>query len=123
MKVAILGNLIETQNIYMITPIAGNCSWGTDDTRPGLSHGGYYFNIISFNEKKFTVRLHGDDLFTNDHKEKPWWSDDNGDYSKYYKKRDIIKRKVEELRNQLVDLWNKDKSTIIQLEFNKKLDT
>lgn len=92
MKVSVLGNIIDTEDIYMITKVMEDLN-------------NYSFEIKFFNHKEFTVSTYYHNVY---------------DSSKNSKENNELKKeKVSKLRDELIKLWSNNQSDILKLEFTK----
>ena len=120
MKISVLGNIIDTRDIYMITPIVGNEHFKTSELQTAseylhkkwkdLNHSGFDFEIKFFNKKTITIQIDGRDI----------WSDWNWFETDYLIRIKEVEEQLIELRNQIVTYWNKEKSEIPSIEFTFK---
>lgn len=107
MKISVLGHIIDTKNIYDITPIKGDACWTYLNS--GLTHSSFSFKIKFFNKKSLTIELYGDDLYPKKDEES-WWDKD------YDKKLLQLKDKINGIRSEVIDYWNESKSEIPKIE-------
>lgn len=98
MKIAVQGSVIETDLIYLITPIKGDNCWGERST---LKHSGYSFEIKFLNGKLLEVNLRGEELFGDN-----WFWDGSGTDEIYNKRIEIVKEKLEKFREKIINVWN-----------------
>jgi hypothetical protein len=138
MKIAVLGNIIDTELIWNISPLETLCT---------LTYSGLNGKIIScseftihfFNKKKMVIRLNIDDFDNDLNMFEPKLELSNlkegSESLKYYK--EISARTIEDnkrisghmlkllsdLRNRVIAEWNNNMPIITMLEFktNKKL--
>lgn len=117
MKISVIGHVIETKNIYDITPIKGDNCWSylkDDPNDNGLTHSSFLFKIKFFNKKSLTVELCGGDLYPKDDDGESWWVRD------YDKKLLNLQDKINEIRNEVIGYWNESSSEIPKIEVEKK---
>lgn len=99
MKISILGNIIDTKDIYMITPIriTGN-----------PFENGYIFDIKIFNHDKLSIGLTiYDDLIKSI----------STDYN-IEKRLEICKHIVDNMHKKIIEYWNSDKTDIPLIDFS-----
>ena len=118
MKISVIGNIIDTEDIYIITPIIGDGCWTRSslNSNSHLSHSGYSFIIKFFNNKKLIIRLDGQSEFGYGKIiEKTMWYDNPEEYKE---KIQILEHKLNELRNQVIKYWLDNQTVIPKIEFN-----
>ena len=115
MLISILGDIIDTEDIYKIDKIKGNNCFSHSKhltTVAGeLTHNGYFFKIHFFNRKTLEINLFAADIFSEE--DNPNWYHEEDYPILLGKTLDIIT----ELRNNIVNYWNKSKTDIPQIEW------
>lgn len=104
MKIAINSNIINTKNIYEITKFEKRIN----------SHNiteSIYFYIKMFNNEKIRIDIDGDCIF----KRKPNFKWNDWYKENYDSKIVLLENKANEIRNQIINIWSKNKSKIIQI--------
>lgn len=113
MKISVLGDIIDTESIYRITPIE----------KKENNFFKYYFTIYFFNKEKLLITLDTGIYFSGTHLSINSSGYDNHNAtledalnSKEYK--DSLIR-IENLRNKIISYWNKSNTNIPLLEFEE----
>lgn len=109
MKISVIGNIIDTKDIYQITPIEGDNCWAHMSNNK-LVNSAYRFKIKLFNQKSITVNLSGYDVYPSDGMPY-WWKND------YEAKINTVYNKVNMLRDKLIVMWNENGNNIPRFEF------
>ena len=120
MKISVLGDIIDTKDIYMITSIVGDeyfktsiiktVSGAPSEKYKHLNHSGFEFNIKFFNKKTLTIQLDGSDMWRD-------WNWYEMDYSDRIK---LVEHQITNIRDVMISYWNKDKTKIPRIDFTFK---
>lgn len=116
MKIAIRGTVIDTQDIYEVTPVVGDerlkamYFQSKENYKKAIEvDSGYLFKIMLFNSKEITFYVHCSDLANNVR-----WHDDNPCNYHHYTKE--AKRIAEQARDWVITLWGADPSKIPSID-------
>jgi hypothetical protein len=121
MKIIVNGSIIDTINIYKITPIEGNFAAFYSD---GIRYTGFSFLIVSFNKEVIKVYLGGESIFKNS----DWWHSDIGSNTiipvsteLYLERSEIIKNKLDIFRTKIIDIWTENQTNLPQFNLSDEL--
>jgi hypothetical protein len=106
MKIIIEGTIIDTEQIYTITPVIGDNHWFYTSLSV-LNHSGFEFTIKFINDNQFTIRLNGSTIYDDG----SWYKTD------YINKRDNIESIVTKLHDDIVTIWKDNQTTIPIFKF------
>lgn len=112
MKIAINGQIIDTEHIWKIDPVVGNNCWSADNAntdRNKLTDSGYEFKIHFFNSRYLCITNDGDDYFPKD-----WWYCYQENYNEYLDKLSHTKKQLEDFRERIIAIWAENQSPIPQ---------
>lgn len=109
MLIAVNGNIINTENIYNITPIEGDCCWSSNMTS-GLSHSNFLFAICLFNDKNILV---GTDISSSEGED--WWN--TGKFEDYISILNKHKKRLSKFRDSIIEAWGDNQSKIPNFDF------
>ena len=115
MKISVLGNIIDTELIYKISPIK----------KTENIFFNFYFTICFFNNKELEVKLDTGIYLKNN-----YLIIRKSNYENYNSSREeVLNRKeyldelvrIKNLRNKVIEYWNTSKSEIPMLEFEEEI--
>lgn len=109
MKIAVNGNIIDTKHIYKITEIK-NALYNSYAGPTDPHYLGYSFNIDFFNKRELIITISGDDLFPR----KPNYAWNDWYKENYECKFQLMKEKIEKLRQSIIKIWLENQSEIPQ---------
>lgn len=95
MKIAVLGNIIDTENIYEITKVGFSEGCLEHQVHKGCYSNGFSFDIIQYGKLITTIGLSCQTYIAHDH----------------------IKDKVDKIRDKIITYWSQNQSIIPKLEF------
>ena len=104
MKIAINGQLIDTELIWQISPVIGNDLWGWEEVHKPLKmlfHSEYNFTIYFINKGQITLRLIGSEFYNDD----KWYEIYKNDYNKYLQYLKELETQLNAVRDWVITCW------------------